>query len=47
MKVLHDATFTAGLHCDKHFFFTITINMCVIQNSMTVYFCPIYHDTKH
>ena len=28
------------------FFFTITIYMCVIQNSMPIYFCPIYYDHK-
>ena len=27
-------------------FFTITIYMYVIQNSMSIYFCPIYYDQK-
>ena len=28
MKVSNDATFTAGLHCDKHFFHNYNIHVC-------------------
>ena len=38
---------TPTIEDDKHFiFFTITIYMYVIQNSMSIYFCPIYYDQK-
>ena len=28
---LHNATFTASLYCDKHFFSTITIHVCHLK----------------
>ena len=38
---------TPTIEDDKHFiFFTITIYMYVIQNSMSIYFCPINYDQK-
>ena len=47
MKVLHDVTFTAGLHCDKHFFFTITIYVGHFEITCQNIFCLIYYDQKH
>ena len=38
---------TPTIEDDKHFiFFTITIYMYVLQNSMSIYFCPINYDQK-
>ena len=49
MKVLHDATFTAGLHYDKHFFYNYNIHIChsKFHVNMFVYLCSINYDQKH
>lgn len=48
MKVSHDATFTAGLHCDKHFFPQLQYTCVSFKIPCQYwYFCPIYYDQKY
>ena len=47
MKVLDDATFTAGLHHDKHFFSQLQYTCVSFKIPCQYMFCLIYFDQRH